>query len=154
MISREDLGKGPGDFRRLVAYDLASGKLIPQAWRGAGGNAATILHIDQDKGEYLLERDAVSQDTEAWGLPEVVRDNETGFLCPVGDIDGMSTSALGILRDRDRWNAMSTLAAQDARERFSLDAIVGEYEAFYEYALSLPSSTQRGDGQTPGPKTT
>jgi len=86
--------------------------------------------------------------TKAGGLPEVVRDNETGFLCPVGDIDGMASSALQVLRDRDRWNAMSTLGAQDARERFSLDAIVGEYEAFYEYALSLPSSTQRGERAT------
>jgi L-malate glycosyltransferase len=91
---------------------------------------------------------------KAGGLPEVVRDNETGFLCPVGDIDGMSGSALSVLRDRDRWNAMSTLAAQDARERFSLDAIVGEYEAFYEYALSLPSSTQRSEGATNTPPTT
>jgi len=49
---------------------------------------------------------------------------------------------------------MSTLAAQDARERFSLDAIVGEYEAFYEYALSLPSTTQRGERETTKPTTT
>ena len=75
VLSREDLGRGPGDFGRLVAYDLASGKLIPQAWRGSGGDAARILHIDHAKGEYLVERDAVSYNTEAWGLPEVVRVN-------------------------------------------------------------------------------
>jgi N-acetyl-alpha-D-glucosaminyl L-malate synthase BshA len=72
------------------------------------------------------------------GLPEVVRDGETGVLCPVGDIDAMAAAALAILRDGDRWRTMSALAAADARERFSLDAIVAEYEAFYEYALSLP----------------
>ncbi len=77
VVSREDLGRGAGDFGRLVAYDLASGKLIPQAWRGAGGNASNILYIDHDKGEYLLQRDGVSQDTEARGLPEVVRVNVT-----------------------------------------------------------------------------
>ena len=92
--------------------------------------------------------------TKAGGLPEVVRDNETGFLCPVGDIDGMSGSALSVLRDRDRWTAMSTLAASDARERFSLGAIVGEYEKFYEYALSLPSTTQRSERETTTPSTT
>ena len=75
IISREDLGRGPGDFRRLVAYNLASGKFVPQAWRGSGGDAAEIRYIDHTKGEYLVERDAVSQDTEAWGLPEVVRVN-------------------------------------------------------------------------------
>lgn len=70
------------------------------------------------------------------GLPEVVRDGETGVLCGVGDVDGMAAAALDILRDGDRWRAMSTLAAQDARDRFSLDAIVAEYEAFYEYTLA------------------
>ncbi len=76
--------------------------------------------------------------SQVGGLAEVVRDGETGVLCPPGDVDAMSAAALGILRDRDRWHAMSTLAATDARERFSLDAIVGEYEAFYDYTLSLP----------------
>jgi glycosyltransferase involved in cell wall biosynthesis len=70
-------------------------------------------------------------------------------LCDVGDIDAMSEAAVSILSDRDRWNSMSKLAATDARERFSLDSIVGEYEAFYEYALSLPSTTERRVSLTP-----
>lgn len=74
--------------------------------------------------------------TNVGGLPEVVRPGETGELCPVGDVEAMGAAAVAILRDRDRWHRMSTLAASDARERFSLDAIVGDYEAFYEYALA------------------
>jgi hypothetical protein len=31
---------------------------------------------------------------------------------------------------------MSALAAADARERFAMDAVVGQYEAFYRHALS------------------
>ncbi|HEX8941555.1 MAG TPA: N-acetyl-alpha-D-glucosaminyl L-malate synthase BshA [Gemmatimonadaceae bacterium] len=76
--------------------------------------------------------------TNAGGLPEVVRNGETGFLCPVGDVDAMSAAAVAILRDADRWQSMSMRAATDARERFSLDSIVAEYEAFYEYTLALP----------------
>jgi N-acetyl-alpha-D-glucosaminyl L-malate synthase BshA len=72
------------------------------------------------------------------GLPELVRDQETGVLCPVGDIEAMSEAAVAMLRDTNRWQALSKLAAADARERFSLDAIVAEYEAFYEYTLALP----------------
>ncbi|HEY5061652.1 MAG TPA: N-acetyl-alpha-D-glucosaminyl L-malate synthase BshA [Gemmatimonadaceae bacterium] len=78
------------------------------------------------------------------GIPEVVRDGETGVLCPVGDVESMSAAAVSLLTDRGRWHAMSTLAAADARERFSLDAIVGEYEAFYEYALSRAAAGQSG----------
>lgn len=72
ILSREDLGAGPGDFRRLVAYNIESGNLVNQAWRGAGADAGAILHIDHDKGTYLLQRDAVTGSTERWGFPEVV----------------------------------------------------------------------------------
>jgi N-acetyl-alpha-D-glucosaminyl L-malate synthase BshA len=71
----------------------------------------------------------------AGGLPEVVRDGETGALCPVGDVDGMSAAAIRILSDPDRWNAMSERAATDARERFDMEDVVAQYEAFYTDAL-------------------
>jgi N-acetyl-alpha-D-glucosaminyl L-malate synthase BshA len=74
--------------------------------------------------------------TQAGGLPEVVRHGETGVLCQVGDIDGMADAAVRILRDDVRWREMSTLAAADARERFSLADIVGRYEAFYGEMLA------------------
>jgi N-acetyl-alpha-D-glucosaminyl L-malate synthase BshA len=73
--------------------------------------------------------------SNAGGLPEVVRDGETGILCAVGDVEGMAAAAIQLLRDTDRWTSMSELAAADARERFALDDVVAEYEAFYEYAL-------------------
>ena len=75
--------------------------------------------------------------TNAGGLPEVVRDGETGVLCGVGDIPGMAAAALEILQDRNRWSEMSKLGAADARERFSRDAIVTKYETLYR--KSLPS---------------
>jgi N-acetyl-alpha-D-glucosaminyl L-malate synthase BshA len=69
------------------------------------------------------------------GLPEVVRDGETGVLCGVGDVDGMGEAALSILSDRPRWERMGKLAAADARERFAQDDVVKQYEAFYEFTL-------------------
>jgi len=77
--------------------------------------------------------------TDAGGLPEVVRDGETGVLCGVGDIPGMAAASLGILQDRNRWSEMSALASADARERFSRDAIVSKYESLYR--TSLPTKT-------------
>ncbi len=69
------------------------------------------------------------------GLPEVVRDGETGLLCAVGDVDGMSRAAIALLRDPERWRATSELAIADARNRFAMDAVVEQYEAFYARAL-------------------
>ena len=66
----------------------------------------------------------------------MVRDGETGYLCEVGDIDGMSEAALSILRDRDKWLAMSELGASDSRARFSLNEIVSQYEHLYSTSLA------------------
>jgi N-acetyl-alpha-D-glucosaminyl L-malate synthase BshA len=75
--------------------------------------------------------------SDAGGLPEVVRDGVTGRLCPVGDVDAMAAAAIDILADRDRWRAMSAAAAEDARARYSRDAIVERYEALYTDAVAV-----------------
>jgi N-acetyl-alpha-D-glucosaminyl L-malate synthase BshA len=73
--------------------------------------------------------------SRAGGLPEVVRDGETGALCSVGDVEGMAQAAIGLLRDPERWRAASTLAAADARARFGMDEVVEQYERFYTRSL-------------------
>jgi len=72
VISRENLGGNLSDFRRLIAYDIDSGKLVQQAWRDAGADAGRILYVNDDTGKYLLQRDSVANSTERWGFPEVV----------------------------------------------------------------------------------
>lgn len=69
------------------------------------------------------------------GIREVVKDGETGVLRDVGDVDALGEAALAILRDRDRWTAMSHAAAVDARARFSIEQIVPQYEALYRQTL-------------------
>ncbi len=73
--------------------------------------------------------------SRAGGLPEVVRNGETGALCDVGDVDGMAAAAISLLGDPVRWRAASELAARDARERFGMDAVVEQYEKFYARSL-------------------
>ena len=78
--------------------------------------------------------------SHAGGLPEVVRDGETGFLCEIGDVPGMASAALEVLTDRKRWTEMSKLASSDARERFARDAIVSKYESLYRTSLPAAKS--------------
>jgi N-acetyl-alpha-D-glucosaminyl L-malate synthase BshA len=73
--------------------------------------------------------------TNAGGLPEVVRNGETGALCAVGDLDAMAAAAIALLSDPVAWRIASELAAADARARFGMDAVVEQYEAFYARAL-------------------
>ena len=72
----------------------------------------------------------------AGGLPEVVRHGETGFLCEPADVEGMARASVALLRDDERWQAASALAARDARARFGLEQIVAQYESFYTRALN------------------
>jgi glycosyltransferase involved in cell wall biosynthesis len=51
----------------------------------------------------------------------------------------MAAASLSILQNPKRWAEMSRLAAADARERFSQDAIVTQYETLYR--TSLPTTT-------------
>jgi N-acetyl-alpha-D-glucosaminyl L-malate synthase BshA len=74
------------------------------------------------------------------GLPEVVTDGVTGVLCPTGDVEGLARAGIAILSDEDKWSNMSRDAAEDARARFSHDAIVAQYEALYERALLQPAA--------------
>ena len=78
--------------------------------------------------------------SRAGGLPEVVRDGETGTLCAVGDVEAMARAAIDLLTDEDRWRTVSARAAADARKRFSLDQVVRQYEDFYVDALGTSLS--------------
>jgi N-acetyl-alpha-D-glucosaminyl L-malate synthase BshA len=73
--------------------------------------------------------------TNVGGLPEVVRNNESGVLCGVGDVDGMASAAIELLTDSNKWKAMSECAAADARQRFAMDDVVQRYEALYQATI-------------------
>jgi N-acetyl-alpha-D-glucosaminyl L-malate synthase BshA len=81
----------------------------------------------------------------AGGLPEVVTDGVTGALFEVGDVDSMAREGISILADAARWRSMSIAAAADARERFSLDAVVAQYEAVYARTLAAKPSFIRSE---------
>jgi L-malate glycosyltransferase len=74
--------------------------------------------------------------TAAGGLPEVVIDGETGYLRPVGDVEGMAQAALDLIRDREKWERFSRAARQRAVEQFPTEGIVARYRAAYERTLS------------------
>jgi L-malate glycosyltransferase len=73
--------------------------------------------------------------TAAGGLPEVVVDGVTGFLRPVGDVEGMADAALELLDNEDRWRQFSIEARRRAVEDFPTDQIVSRYRKLYEETL-------------------
>jgi hypothetical protein len=47
----------------------------------------------------------------------------------------MARAAIDLLGDQGRWQTASSLAIADARDRFSLEEVVEQYENFYARAL-------------------
>jgi N-acetyl-alpha-D-glucosaminyl L-malate synthase BshA len=74
--------------------------------------------------------------TRAGGLPEVVDDRETGFLLPVGDVDGMAARAIEILSDHKLRHRMGSAARNVAITRFDVDRILPMYREMYERVIS------------------
>ncbi|MCS6916153.1 MAG: N-acetyl-alpha-D-glucosaminyl L-malate synthase BshA [Chitinophagales bacterium] len=72
--------------------------------------------------------------TRVGGLPELVVDGVTGFLCAVGDVDDMAEKALLLLRDENQLQQFKEQAVQQAA-RFDRQAVLPRYEAFYEQVL-------------------
>lgn len=69
------------------------------------------------------------------GIPELNIDGETGFLCPLGDIDALTDRTRRIITDDELQQRMATAARRRAVESFDQNKIVPLYEAYYERIL-------------------
>ena len=68
------------------------------------------------------------------GLPELNIDGLSGFLRPVGDVEGMGQRALHILSDETRLSQFRSGAFEQA-QKFDIAKILPQYEAYYEQVL-------------------
>ena len=69
--------------------------------------------------------------SEVGGLPELIVDGETGFLCPLDDIDAFTARTRSLLTDEDAHADMARAARRRAVETFDIGKIVPQYEAYY-----------------------
>ena len=80
--------------------------------------------------------------SRAGGLPEVVREGEDGFLCPVGDVDAMAAAVGRILDDAELHRRLAATARAGAVARFSRGPMVTRYESYYERVLKSSWSSR------------
>ncbi|HZE19128.1 MAG TPA: N-acetyl-alpha-D-glucosaminyl L-malate synthase BshA [Candidatus Angelobacter sp.] len=76
--------------------------------------------------------------TAAEGLPELIRNGETGYLLPVGDVEGMARRSIEILSDEKRHAAMSQASRRIAIEHYEVGKVIPMYEEFYGKVLGHP----------------
>jgi glycosyltransferase involved in cell wall biosynthesis len=77
------------------------------------------------------------------GVSELIDDQVTGLLYKVGDIDGMAAGAVGLLKDRERFDAMRDAGRKTAQKRFCSSLVVPHYVRYYESVLA-GKSVQEG----------
>jgi glycosyltransferase involved in cell wall biosynthesis len=81
----------------------------------------------------LLERPTVA--TRVGGMPETVRDGETGLLVPPGDPAALAAAICRMLDDPDRARRMAQAGRALMLERFTLDRTASSIAAMYDELL-------------------
>ncbi|MFC3884223.1 N-acetyl-alpha-D-glucosaminyl L-malate synthase BshA [Bacillus songklensis] len=69
--------------------------------------------------------------TNIGGIPEVIIDGETGYVCEVGNIEDIASKSLYILKDEQRLQTMSERSLAVVLEKFHSQKIVNQYEKIY-----------------------
>ena len=70
------------------------------------------------------------------GLPEIIEDGVTGFVCAPDDLDLMAERGTTLLTDRALHDRMTRAAAQLVHEKFCTERIVPLYEEEYERVVA------------------
>ncbi len=65
-------------------------------------------------------------------LPELVKDRETGLLCPVDDVEAFVQAARTLASDRDFAMKLGNAGRQRVLEHFTLEAMVDRYIELYK----------------------
>jgi N-acetyl-alpha-D-glucosaminyl L-malate synthase BshA len=73
--------------------------------------------------------------SDAGGLPEVVKDGVTGFVLPIGDVNGMAEKAIELVSDAAMYERFSRQAMERAYHTFCYKDITRQYEAIYQRVL-------------------
>ena len=69
--------------------------------------------------------------TSVGGIPEVIDDHITGLLAPPGDAAALAAAVEKLIENPSLRAGLGAAAEKRARERFSADVIVPQYEALY-----------------------
>jgi len=69
------------------------------------------------------------------GIPEIVKDGETGFLVEPGDPSALAAAIRRLADDPDLRARMGEAAAKDAADRFTVNRMLDEVDALYRRLL-------------------
>lgn len=80
--------------------------------------------------------------TAVGGVPDMFEDGRHGFLIRAGDVGALSRSMSVLLRDSERRKSFGAAAAQRAREKYDVSAMVHAYEEIYEQLVEKAAAAR------------
>ena len=75
--------------------------------------------------------------SDVGGLPEVIENGVSGFLCPLGDVNAMAEKAIHILEDPERHKGFKEQAYESSK-KFDIEKVISHYESLYREAKENP----------------
>lgn len=69
--------------------------------------------------------------TNVGGIPEVIEDGQTGYICELGDIKSITEKAAELLSNPEMHQRFAMNSIERAEQKFSAEQIVSEYENIY-----------------------
>ena len=82
--------------------------------------------------------------TAVGGVPEVVRNGETGFVVPPASSPALARGILTLLRDSALSATMGAAGQLTIRQRFSVERMAREYRGIYRTAVERGQYPGRG----------
>jgi N-acetyl-alpha-D-glucosaminyl L-malate synthase BshA len=70
------------------------------------------------------------------GLPELILQNETGYIAEFGDVDRMAKYTIDLLKNEKKWKVFSKNSRNRAIKNFETNLLVPKYIEYYEKILS------------------
>jgi glycosyltransferase involved in cell wall biosynthesis len=143
------LGDGP-EYRRLAALADCLGVSRRVLFAGYRKDIAAIFQVmdflvlpshTEGLPMVILEAFACGKPvvaTTVGGVPEVVRQGETGLLIPEGDVAGLRRAMCAMLMDQPARERMGKGAYAWVRERFGMDRYVTEFAALFRGLINAP----------------
>jgi L-malate glycosyltransferase len=74
--------------------------------------------------------------TDAGGTKELVLDGVTGFMLPIGDVDGLAKATLKLVNDRHLRATMGEAARKHIEANFSFTGRLHRIESLYERVVA------------------
>lgn len=121
---------------RVKILGLVSDEVLHQEY--ARATLLLLTSIEETAPVALGESHAVgipAVGTDAGGIPWMIRDGETGFVRPIGDVGGLAERVRVLLSDHNLRNRLAANARRVGEEEYSLDRIARKTVEAWETIL-------------------